>query len=661
MEEKIRKTGIDIIGDAPWGTHFCQFYQTKKDLIDTLVPYFKAGLENNEFCMWITSEPLGVDDAKRSLKREVKNLDDYFEKGQIEILDYTQWYTRSGRFESDKVLHGWVEKEEQAIKKGFDGLRLTGNTFWLEKKDWRNFTDYEEEINNVIGQHRMMAICTYSIEKCEIFEVIDVINNHQFALIRKEGNWEIIESSDRKRAWEAFRGSEEKLSIFIDSATEGFVLYDSELNLIEINKKALEIFPSGTTKEDLIGMNILEISPGLEKTGRYDKYCEVIKTGKPLYFDDVVPAPRFGNRHLSVRAFRVAEDLGLIFTDITERKRIEEKLKQSEELLKHTQEISHVGSWSLDLENNELIWSDEAYKIFGIKPQEFKASYKTFLEAVHPDDRVMVDQTYKNAVKNKKPYEVVHRVLRPNGEVLTVQEKSMEIVDKTGKAVLSFGMVQDITERKKAEEALKNAAEEKEILLKEAHHRVKNNFTLVSSLLRMQSAKIKDPDDLEIFKESQNRVLIMARLHEILYQTEITGKVNMKAYLTKIISSLCGSYKVDANRIKVKSSIDKLELDSRTATSCGLIVNELFTNAYKYSFPDGRKGEINIILRSLEGDEIELTVTDNGVGMPENVDFRDTETLGLHIVKMLVEDQHHGEIKLDRTKGTSFKIRIRTK
>jgi PAS domain S-box-containing protein len=455
--------------------------------------------------------------------------------------------------------------------------------------------------------------------------------------------------------------SEEKLSSFIDSATEGFVLYDSGLNLIEINKKALEIFPAETTKEDVIGKNMLAISPDLEKTGRYDKYCEIIKTGKPLYFDDVVPSPRFGNRHLSVRAFRVAEGLGLIFTDITERKRIEEKLKQGEEFLKLTQEISHVGSWSLDLENNELIWSDEAYKIFGIKPQEFKASYEAFLEVVHPDDRAMVDQTYTNAVKNKKPYEVMHRVLRPNGEVLTVHEKSKEIVDKTGKAVFSFGMVQDITERKKAEEALENAAEEKETLLKEAHHRIKNNFALVSSLLRMQLAKIKDPDDLEIFKESQNRVLIMARLHEVLHKAEVTGKVNMKAYLTKIISSLCGSYKVDTNRIKVKSNIDKLELNSRTATSCGLIVNELFTNAYKYSFPDGMKGEINITLRSLEGDEIELIVSDNGVGLPKNVDFRDTETLGLHIVKMLAEDQHHGEIKLDRTKGTSFHIRMRMK
>ncbi len=140
------------------------------------------------------------------------------------------------------------------------------------------------------------------------------------------------------------------------------------------------------------------------------------------------------------------------------RKQAEEELKQSEELLKQTQEISHVGSWSLDLKKNKLTWSDEVYKIFGIKPQEFKASYEAFLEAVHPDDKTIVDQAYITAINNKKPYEIAHRILRPNGEVRDVYEKSMDIIDETGKTIRSIGMVQDITERKKADEALRQAA-----------------------------------------------------------------------------------------------------------------------------------------------------------------------------------------------------------
>lgn len=150
MEEKIRKSGIGIIGDIPWGSHICQFYKDKEDLISLLLPYFKAGLENNELCVWVTSVPLRVDDAIRSLKKEVKNLDDYFIKYQIEIYDYCQWYTKSGVFEADKVLDSWIKKEEQALKGGFDGLRVSGDTLWLEKKDWKNFSEYEEKINNTL-------------------------------------------------------------------------------------------------------------------------------------------------------------------------------------------------------------------------------------------------------------------------------------------------------------------------------------------------------------------------------------------------------------------------------------------------------------------------------------------------------------------------------
>ncbi len=137
-----RKTGIEVVGDVPRGTHLCQFYQTKEDLIDILVPYFKAGLENNEFCMWVTSEPLRVQDAKAELRKAVSNLDDYIKKGQIEITDYCEWYTKSGKFDADPVLNGWVEKEKIALEKGFEGLRLTGNTFWLESKDWERLQKF---------------------------------------------------------------------------------------------------------------------------------------------------------------------------------------------------------------------------------------------------------------------------------------------------------------------------------------------------------------------------------------------------------------------------------------------------------------------------------------------------------------------------------------
>ena len=126
-----RKFGVSLVGDIPWGTHICQFYESKQDLIDILVPYFAEGLRSNEFCMWITSPPLEVAEAKAALKKTVPALDDYLRKGQIEIISYTDWYLLGGKFDSNRVLQGWVEKEQNALKHSFEGLRLTGNTFGL--------------------------------------------------------------------------------------------------------------------------------------------------------------------------------------------------------------------------------------------------------------------------------------------------------------------------------------------------------------------------------------------------------------------------------------------------------------------------------------------------------------------------------------------------
>src|SRR3990170_7929644 len=200
MSKKIRKAGIDFIGDVPWGTHFCQFYKTKKDLIDILVPYFKAGLENNEFCMWVTSKPLTGKDAVKALAKVLPDLDSYLKKGEIEIIPHDKWYMRNGVFNSKKVSKGLLKKLDKALAKGYDGLRLTGNTFWLEKKDWKSFTNYEKEVDSVIGEYNIIALCTYSLYKCEANEVIDVARNHQFVLIKREGKWDLIESSERKKA-----------------------------------------------------------------------------------------------------------------------------------------------------------------------------------------------------------------------------------------------------------------------------------------------------------------------------------------------------------------------------------------------------------------------------------------------------------------------------
>ncbi|MBI5966729.1 MAG: MEDS domain-containing protein [Deltaproteobacteria bacterium] len=290
--EKITRAGIDIIGDVPWGTHFCQFYQTKKDLLDILVPYFRAGLENNEFCMWITSEPLREEDVLEAMRKALPNFDQYLKKGQIEILPHTEWYLKGGEFDSQKVLDGWVDKLNQALAEGYKGLRLTGNTFWLEKRDWRRFRDYENEVNNVIGKYRMIGVCTYCLDKCGANEVIDVISNHQFALIRREGKWELIESFERRRAEEALRYALEEskrrqaeISALLESSR-------AVLEYREFKDAARFIFDSC---KNLIGATAGYIAL-LSKDGKENEVLFLDSGGLPCAVDPSLPMPIRGTQ-----------------------------------------------------------------------------------------------------------------------------------------------------------------------------------------------------------------------------------------------------------------------------------------------------------------------------------------------------------------------------
>jgi PAS domain S-box-containing protein len=329
-------SGIDLIGDVPWGAHFCQFYQTKQDLIDILVPYFREGLLRNEFCMWITSEPLQVAEAKQALQEAVPDLDDYLDRGQIEILDYSQWYTVTGKFEADRVLQGWLDKETHALQSGFNGLRLTGNTFWLEKKDWQDFSDYEAKINEVIGNHRMIAVCTYSIEKCGSYELIDVVSNHQFALIKQTGHWKIIESRQQLKTKTALQDSEHRYKSLVELSPLAIGVHRKG-RYIYVNPACAQLFGAARSDE-MIGRKVLDFVHPDDRRAVAKRISQLQKTGyiPPVNESKLI---RLDGQaiHISGSATEINYDgapaIQVVMQDNTERKRAEEALRRAHDAL----------------------------------------------------------------------------------------------------------------------------------------------------------------------------------------------------------------------------------------------------------------------------------------------------------------------------------------
>jgi PAS domain S-box-containing protein len=200
MATALRQTGIDIVGEMSWGTHFCHFYETKEDLLDTLVPYFKAGLEDKEFCVWVVSEPLTEHEAWKALGEAVPDLDRYVSDGSIEMFLAREWYLRGGKLDLQRVIAAWNEKLAEALTRGHPGMRVSGNTAWLDKKDWRDFIEYEEQLNGSIIHQSMTVLCTHSLMTSGATDLLDVTRTHQFAIARRQGSWEVVETPQHKQA-----------------------------------------------------------------------------------------------------------------------------------------------------------------------------------------------------------------------------------------------------------------------------------------------------------------------------------------------------------------------------------------------------------------------------------------------------------------------------
>ena len=344
--------------------------------------------------------------------------------------------------------------------------------------------------------------------------------------------------------------------------------------------------------------------------------------------------------------------------ELIERKRTEKALRESEDRYRFVSELTSDYAYAFRVEpDGKLIpaWATGALvRITGYTADELQAR-GGWESMIYPDDlSIPLNQLESLLAGEAKTVE--YRILTKNGEVRWTRDYARPVWDEEqGRLAHIYGAIQDITERKQAETQIKLSLKEKEILLQEIHHRVKNNLQVISSLLNLQAGYLNDQQAFDLLQDSQNRVRSMALIHEKLYQSPDLARIDIAEYIRNLVTYLIRSYRVDTEKINLIIKADNISLGVDLAVPCGLILNELVSNSFKYAFPNGKIGKIYIELSANRDGQFTLTVGDNGVGLPPDINFQRTTSLGLQLVNTLVE-QLDGTIKLDNTRGTEFEI-----
>ncbi len=482
MEEKMRNSSIDVIGSVSWGTYICHFYNTKEDLTDILLPYFKAGLEDNELCIWITSQPLEAKEAKEALKKIIPDLNNYLEKGQIEIISHSHLHLTESIYDSEKVINEWIKKLNHALKCGRKGMRLNENASWIEKKDWGYFVDYMRKMGNIIGKYRITALDSYFVDRCSIPEVIEVVSNHQFSLIKKEGKWEKTDNSRWGKTEETIIRATQDWKHTFDAVPDLISIIDTNYRIVRANKNMAERL--GMTPEECVGLTCYRVIHGTDEppsfcphkqllndeTEHMAETCEdclggyFIVSVSPLHDSEgkltgsIHVARDINERKKSEEALKKAHDS--LETKVKERTSELEKayisLKDSDKGLAEAQKMAHIGNWEWDIAADRAYWSEEMYRIFGRSPKKPAPPYEEYLNYTHPDDQEHFNNAHKKAVAGE-PYNLDHRIISDNGEERTIHIQS-EVILNGSIPVRLKGIVQDITERKKDEEKIQSLA-----------------------------------------------------------------------------------------------------------------------------------------------------------------------------------------------------------
>ncbi|MEY2584841.1 MAG: hypothetical protein QOD80_867 [Verrucomicrobiota bacterium] len=485
--EELRKTGISVIEDVPWGTHFCCFYETKDDLLETLVLYFKAGLESKEFCVWVLSQALTLEEAKQALGKAVPDLERHLAAGSLEIHGNDEWYLRNKRWDSKQVLRSWRQKLDRAAVGDYAGLRAAGDGGWVQNDEWMAFREYEAEVTGILAEQRSIILCTYPLVTSPGDQVFDVAHIHDRAVARRCGSWETVETSALKEAKAEIKRLNQELEQKVVERTRELAFANAALRAEVVERKlAVESLKQAEDRIRMVIDTIPTLAWSLQPDGTVDfvnqRWLEYTGLSLPDAIEDSTrivhpedlpravetwrPAMAAGNPHEDEMRFRRADGEYRWFlvrvsplrdaagnvlnwcgaaVDIEDRKQAEMQARTLIDAIPH-----QIWSGPAD---GTLDYCNERWRSYmGLELEDLCGD--GWQSMLHPEDREPVLKAWREAVSTGMPYEQEERHRGADGTYRWFMARGVPMRNAEGHIVRWYGTNTDIEERKEAEEAL---------------------------------------------------------------------------------------------------------------------------------------------------------------------------------------------------------------
>jgi PAS domain S-box-containing protein len=582
---ELRKTGISVIGDVPWGAHLCHFYETKEDLLDILIPYFRAGLENNEFCVWVVSDPLGEEDARNALRQVVPEADRYLEAGRmeivphprflssrqqtssadhIEVIPHTDWYLKGGAFIAERVLSGWNQKLAGARAKGYAGLRANGNEAWLTAENWKAFSEYEKTLDENLAGQRMIVLCSYPLAGSSAAQIFDVVDTHELAIVRREGEWKIVETPELKRA----KSEIERLNLGLEKKVE---------------RRTREL---ATTNEAL-------------------------------------------------RA------------EIAERKRAEEAMRDSQQLVRLVLETLPVGVSVTNRAGDIVLVNGASKLIWGGTIVGGRERWEQTKGYWHDSGQRIAPQSWASARALSKGETSLNELIdieTYDGKRKTIQNSVAPLRNEEGLIVGAVMVNEDVTDRNQAEKKVREAndqlrflsrrllhvqEEERRHLARELHDEIGQTLTVAKLNLKIiapdmpRALTSRLDDSIHLL----DRLLAQVRQLSLDLRPPLLDQLGLMPALRWLVDQQRQRARL---RMSFSADVDGLELDPAIQTACFRVAQEAITNVIRHA---GAKN-VAVDLRC-EADRLWLSVRDDGAGFdPGAIERRTAARSNLGLVSM---------------------------